>query len=54
MDIHWELRKYLADNLLYVEDDYRYDNDASFIQEGLVDSMGIMELVTYVQGRFQI
>lgn len=54
MDIREELRGYLAQNVLYVEDDYSYSNDASFIQEGLIDSMGIMELVTYVQKRFGI
>jgi acyl carrier protein len=48
------LRKYVAENLLYVDDDFKYDNDTSFIGQGLIDSMGIMELVMYVQSEFGI
>src|SRR4051812_26556849 len=48
------IRKYVAHNLLYVDDGFMYDNDTSFIGEGLIDSMGIMELVMYVQSEFGI
>src|SRR5713226_7441258 len=54
MDLEKHIRKYVAENLLYVDDDFEYDNDTSFIGEGLIDSMGIMELVTYVQSDFDI
>src|SRR6266516_2750966 len=54
MEIDKQIRKYLAENLLYVDDAFQYDNDTSFIGEGLIDSMGIMELVAYVQSEFRI
>jgi acyl carrier protein len=54
MESEKRIRKYVAENLLYVDDDFTYDNDTSFIGEGLIDSMGIMELVMYVQSEFGI
>jgi len=54
MELDQQVRSYLVQNLLYIDDASQYDNDASFIGEGLIDSMGVMELVTYVQSRFGI
>lgn len=54
MELDQQIRKYLVENLLYVDDASQYDNDTSFIREGLIDSMGVMELVMYVQSRFGI
>lgn len=48
------IRDHLTTNLLYVEDEYEYDDNSSFIGSGLIDSMGVMELVTYVQSSFGI
>lgn len=33
---------------------FEYDNDASFLREGIIDSMGVMELVTFVGATFGI
>ena len=49
-----QIRKYLNDNVLYVEEGVEYANDSSLIENGLIDSMGIMELVAYVQTVFHI
>jgi acyl carrier protein len=54
MQLENEIRRYVADNLLYVEEGLEYDDDTSFVGSGLIDSMGIMELVSYVQSNFQI
>jgi acyl carrier protein len=54
MELDKQIWKYVADNLLYVDDPFGYDNDTSFIEEGLIDSTGVMELVTYVQFAFDI
>jgi acyl carrier protein len=54
MELEEHIRKYVTENLLYVDEDFKYDNDTSFINEGLIDSMGVMELVTYVQSEFDI
>jgi acyl carrier protein len=54
MELEKHIRKYVTENLLYVDEDFKYDNDTSFINEGLIDSMGVMELVTFVQSEFDI
>ncbi len=54
MQLEDEIRGYLSKNLLFVEDGFDYDNDTSFIAEGLIDSMGVIELVAYVQSSFGI
>ena len=54
MELDKQIWKYVADNLLYVDDPFEYDNDTSFIEEGLIDSTGVMELVMYVQSAFDI
>ena len=54
MELDKRICRYLADNLLYVDDGFEYDNDTSFIDQGLIDSTGVMELVMYVQSEFDI
>jgi acyl carrier protein len=54
MEIESKIRSYVAENLLFSDNGFPYDNDASFLQEGIVDSIGIMELVNYVESTFGI
>lgn len=48
------IRDFLAKNLLYSEDGFPYPDQASFLQEGIIDSLGVMELVEFVQQTFAI
>jgi acyl carrier protein len=48
------IREYIATNLLFSSNGYPYSDDASFLEEGIVDSMGIMELVAFVDEKFGI
>ncbi len=52
MDIPAKIRDYIATNFLFSDDGFGYDDDASFLEEGIVDSVGIMELVTFVEDNF--
>src|ERR1051325_11386567 len=54
MNIEREIRDYIAKNLLFSEDGFGYSNEASFLQEGVIDSLGVMELVTFVGSKFMI
>jgi acyl carrier protein len=49
--IEAQLRSYIDTNLVY-SDELPYKDDSSFLEEGLIDSMGVMELVSYVQSQF--
>lgn len=48
------IRDYIAKNLLFSDSGFNYDDDASFLDEGIVDSLGIIELVTFVEKNFGV
>ena len=54
MEIREQIRRYISENLLFSDDDFPYDDDSSFLKNGVVDSTGVMELVSYVEKEFGI
>lgn len=53
-EIKTQLRDYIAQNLLFSENGFPHDDEASFLEEGIVDSMGVMELVAFTEETFRI
>lgn len=51
--IELEVRKFLVDNFLF-GDDGGLDRTTSFIESGLIDSTGVLELVSFLEERFGI
>ena len=49
-----EIRKFVIDNLLYGQDAGDFSNDDSFLEHGMIDSTGVLELVALLEGRFAI
>jgi acyl carrier protein len=47
--IETRLRDFIAHDLLFSPDGYPYGDATSFLQEGVIDSLGVMELVDFVQ-----
>jgi acyl carrier protein len=54
MEIKDKIKTYIAQNLLFRDDGYQYPDDTSFLEEGIVDSQGVMELVLFVEEQFGI
>jgi acyl carrier protein len=54
MTIEASIKDYIAKNLLFSDNGFPYSDDASFLEEGIVDSVGIMELVSFVEGNFAV
>jgi len=54
MEIEAQIRKYVAQNLLFSDNGFEYDDDDSFLQEGIVDSVGVLELVLFVEETFGV
>lgn len=48
------IRAFIAESILFNVNGYPYPDDTSFLETGVVDSMGIMELVMFVEEEFQI
>lgn len=53
-DIETSLRNYITRNILFSDGEYPYADDASFLETGVVDSLGVMELVMFVEEQFGI
>jgi len=54
VEIDTKIKQFIAQNLLFSEDGFPYGDDASFLQEGIIDSLGVMELVTFVNTAFGV
>ena len=54
MSIEEKIRSFIAESILFSDNGYPHADDASFLEEGIVDSMGIMELVMFVDESFGI
>jgi acyl carrier protein len=53
MNIEDKIREFIVKNLYYTES-ASLNDDASFLAEGVIDSMGSMELVAFVESEFKI
>ena len=53
MSIKEEIRGFVVDTFLFGEDDGLKD-DSSFLEEGIVDSTGIMQLVSHLQAQYLV
>jgi acyl carrier protein len=52
--IRRELRQFVISNFLLAEDDGGLTDDASFVEQGIVDSTGVLELVSFLERRYAI
>jgi acyl carrier protein len=48
------IRDHIARNLLFSGDEFPYSDDASLLEEGIIDSLGVMDLVTFAQDAFGV
>ena len=49
-----ELRKFIIDNFLFGKDSFEFSDDDSFIERGLIDSSGVLELVGFLEDTYRI
>lgn len=52
--VEQEVRQFVMDNLYFAEDGGNFSDDDSFLEKGLVDSMGVLTLVSFVSGKYEI
>ncbi|MBQ0752957.1 MAG: acyl carrier protein [Gammaproteobacteria bacterium] len=53
-NIRKKVRSFLLGNYLFTEDESALDNDVSFLESGLVDSTGMMEVIFFIEETFSI
>ena len=49
-----KIRDYLSRNFLFSEQGFEYEDDASFLEQGIIDSYGFIELLHWVEEEFSI
>lgn len=49
-----DVRKFILDNFLFGQDDEGLENDASLLDNGIMDSTGVLELVGFLEQHFRI
>lgn len=52
MTIDAEIRGFIAENFLFTDDASGLEADASLLEQGLIDSTGVLELVAFLEDRF--
>lgn len=54
MDVKTDLRSFIVENFLYGEDDGSLSDDISFLEKGIIDSTGVLELVSFIEESYGI
>jgi acyl carrier protein len=52
-DVRTRLRDFVAKNF-YLPDPASFDDHTSFLDRGIIDSTGVLELVTFVESEYKI
>lgn len=53
-EVAQEVRGFVVDNFLFGEGEGKFSNEDSFLDNGLIDSMGILTLVEFVKQKYAI
>lgn len=48
------IANYIAENILFSRNGFPFASDASFLENGIIDSMNVLELVMFVEEKFLI
>ena len=54
MTIEEQIKEFISHNLLFSNNGFPYGVEDSFLEKGIVDSIGIMELVAFIEENFKI
>ncbi len=54
MSVHDEIRQFIIDNFLMGQDSDSLKDDSSFLEEGVIDSTGVLELVGFLEENYEI
>jgi acyl carrier protein len=54
MSVEQKIRDYVLENYLFTDDPSALSNDDSFMEKGIIDSTGIMEVIFFMEDEFGI
>lgn len=54
MSVEKKIRNYVLENYLFTDDDSALDSNDSFLEKGILDSTGILEVIYFLEEEFGI
>lgn len=51
-EIERSVREFVTENFILANGEIELQNDDSFLEKGLIDSMGVLELVDFIESRY--
>lgn len=48
------LRNFILENYLFTDDQSELDSNDSFLEKGIIDSTGILEVIEFIEEEFEI
>ena len=53
MEVKEQIKQYIAENFLFSSNGFDMDDNESFLEAGVVDSLGVVELVSFVEETYK-
>jgi acyl carrier protein len=53
-DIREHVTRFIRDNFMYTANDDGLDPDAPLLEQGIIDSMGVVEIIEFLEDRFGV
>ena len=54
LPIEQEIRQFIIDNFLYGDEEVQLSVDDSLLEQGIIDSTGVLELVGFLESKYGI
>ena len=54
MSIEEKVREYILDNFLFTDDQSALSSEDSFMEKGIIDSSGILEVIFFLKEEFNV
>jgi len=54
MSTESKIRSYIMENYLFTDDESQLSSSDSFLQKGIIDSTGILEVIFFIQDEFAV
>lgn len=51
---HAEVRQFVVENFLFGQNDRQIGDDQSFLESGIIDSTGVLELIAFIEQKYAI
>jgi acyl carrier protein len=54
MSVESEIREYVLENYLFTDDPQALSNKDSFLDKGIIDSTGILEVIAFIEETYDV